>query len=78
MLNRIPQKILQEYYQRDRKAKATQKSKAAVDTTEAWIVNLQFSEIWFYIFIKILLLLLLLDIIIIKLFYNWNFVVFTF
>jgi len=31
MLNRIPQKVLQEFYQRDRKAKA----KAVVDTTEA-------------------------------------------
>ncbi|PKY23292.1 V-type proton ATPase subunit B [Rhizophagus irregularis] len=35
MLNRIPQKVLQEFYQRDRKAKATQKNKAVVDTTEA-------------------------------------------
>ncbi|GBC09378.1 hypothetical protein RclHR1_08800011 [Rhizophagus clarus] len=35
MLNRIPQKILQEFYQRDRKGKATQKNKAVVDTTEA-------------------------------------------
>uniref|UniRef100_A0A1D1YVS4 Vacuolar proton pump subunit B n=1 Tax=Anthurium amnicola TaxID=1678845 RepID=A0A1D1YVS4_9ARAE len=31
MLNRIPQKVLQEFYQRDRK----QKNKAVVDTTEA-------------------------------------------
>ncbi|RIA98425.1 V-type H+-transporting ATPase subunit B [Glomus cerebriforme] len=32
MLNRIPQKVLQEFYQRDRKGKATQKSKAATET----------------------------------------------
>jgi V-type H+-transporting ATPase subunit B len=35
MLNRIPQKVLQEFYQRDRKAKATHKSKVVADTTEA-------------------------------------------
>jgi hypothetical protein len=34
MLNRIPQKILQDFYQRERKPKVTQKSKA-VDTSEA-------------------------------------------
>ncbi|CAG8567902.1 9057_t:CDS:10 [Gigaspora margarita] len=34
MLNRIPQKVLQEFYQRDRKMKGTQRSKASVDVTD--------------------------------------------
>ncbi|CAG8745940.1 16471_t:CDS:1, partial [Dentiscutata heterogama] len=31
MLNRIPQKVLQEFYHRDRKSKGTLRSKASTD-----------------------------------------------